>query len=1397
MRINIPFACSGGIHFFDEYLTFIIEPNILYINIIYNEFNPATLYFSTIETCRTKEVNNMKGGRMFDKKRILSSLIAGLIVCSVIAAVVLVSERNSSSSEEPENPNASEEIEPLNTINFVEISTGLPAGTYNFVTFGDFNGDPFVDMAFGAEDYSGGIQGLYAYTGDGGTSWSDASTGLPGLGSSTFGGLAFGDADDDGIIELYAGYEHWGTGPDLGVGAWEYTGGAWTTAGITSPYTSGGVDNLVLTNVTGNSGLDLVIATDNGLRYYEGNGSSPISWTEHSVGLPNFMEFTGLAVADMNKDGLKDIVAGTYNNAGVRFYTQDPSGTSWTVRPGGGLPASGSLFGVALGDVNKDSHMDIVYAIVGGGLHVLLGNSGEPTGTNFIWQTPPLPGEGFPASGQTGSFAQLQLADFDKDNDLDLLAPKTSGGLRLYLSNGSMYPGPFLGWTELVGAGLPPAGVFYGSNYADIDNDGDLDVGGVAWNGFGAHAWRNDLTFSDTEPPYALTWSPLGAGVPVNTDFTVEWNETMNWNSVNISFSYTDSITTWYASDGTFIHDPVANISVFNPTVDLSPGVTYMVMFDTNAADPNGNLLDQDQDKIAGEIGQDELTWTFTTMADNPPNIDAYEPGGFVGQSFTQGEIVAVTWETSDDNPLPPNPINISYGSGVLWTPIANDEADDGLYLWDTSAVPCPFPYEMNISVYDSIGQTTFDESNESFMINCVADTPPLVEAWEPGGFSGQSFIQGALVDVTWNASDDNPLPANPINITYGAGAVWTPVANDEANDGYYQWDTAAVPCPAAYSMNISAYDSIGQATYDESNFTFNVFCPGDSPPVVDAYEPGATSGQIIIMGDVVQVTWNASDDNALPPNPINITYGTPGSWTDIALNEANDGAYSWDTTGVPCPNTYWMNISVYDSAGQTTFDESNYSFLLLCVPDDPPNIDAYEPGGFPGQIFTQGDIIAVTWETSDDNPLPPNPINITYGSGVLWTPIANDEADDGLYLWDTSGVPCPSSYQMNISVYDSMGQTTFDEGNNTFFIDCPDTISPQIISTNPANDTSGVPLTEQVIIEFNEPIDTTTFDYTIFPDPGGWMWNWNPGNTNVTGLHIVDFAPDTTYTFNVINANDTSGNQLGPGTVPNPWIWTTVALDTIAPSISGIGTSPSNPYITQDVTVSATITDASGAVTVRITVTDPDGNVIADNVTMPAGAGVNEFTLTVASSDIDVEGTYSFTIWANDSSGNYNSTSETFMVSAVTINYTLTVSVWESIGLPITGAAVVIKDDGGTEVASGTTISGFYKTPTALSGGNYTVTVSKSGYKTATKDVELTGPDSSIEVQVILEEEQKIFWLLLILLIIMIVIVVLILLIFILKRRKKGAEPDVPLSEAQQGESPAAVEGQPEESQP
>jgi hypothetical protein len=375
---------------------------------------------------------------------------------------------------------------------------------------------------------------------------------------------------------------------------------------------------------------------------------------------------------------------------------------------------------------------------------------------------------------------------------------------------------------------------------------------------------------------------------------------------------------------------------------------------------------------------------TYSISIDSSPRLFAYRPGDSSGQTYTQGDMINVTWMANDDNPLPPNPINITYGNlTVGWSPIANDEMDDGIYFWDTTSVPCPGIYWMNLSVYDSIGQTTFDESNYSFNIACV-DDPPIIEAWEPGGLPAQTYTQGDIIDIMWNASDDNPLPFNPINITYGNLSIgWLPIANYEIDDGFHNWDTSSVLCPGTYWMNLSVYDSIGQTAFDESNYSFNITCP-ENPPIIEAWEPGGAPLQSYTQGDIIAIRWMAYDDNPLPPNPINISFGVPPvTWTIISSNEANDGTYTWDTMVVPCPETYWMNISVYDSAGQTSYDVSNYSFDLECPIIHPPDIN--NPKAEPDPQFVDEEVTISATVSDDDTDWDDLTvrINITYPDGT------------------------------------------------------------------------------------------------------------------------------------------------------------------------------------------------------------------------------------------------------------------------------------------------------------------------------------------------------------------------------------------------------------------------------
>ncbi|MEE9150557.1 MAG: right-handed parallel beta-helix repeat-containing protein, partial [Thermoplasmata archaeon] len=94
------------------------------------------------------------------------------------------------------------------------------------------------------------------------------------------------------------------------------------------------------------------------------------------------------------------------------------------------------------------------------------------------------------------------------------------------------------------------------------------------------------------------------------------------------------------------------------------------------------------------------------------------------------------------------------------------------------------------------------------------------------------------------------------------------------------------------------------------------------------------------------------------------------------------------------------------------------------------------------------------------------------------------------------------------------------------------DVKEPQITLTSPANGTIDVAINANVIVTFNETMNTSSVSYTCTPDPGGWSEVWTNGNQTVNYSHN-DFSSETTYTFNITGGKDLTGNDLVAGAVP------------------------------------------------------------------------------------------------------------------------------------------------------------------------------------------------------------------------------------------------------------------------
>ena len=177
----------------------------------------------------------------------------------------------------------------------------------------------------------------------------------------------------------------------------------------------------------------------------------------------------GLCIADVDNNGYNDFVAGGAYN-GLKLLTANSTGTDYTQ-----TVLSGSIFlqAVNLVDINNDGWIDL-FACHDDDDNYSYRNQGN--GTFVIDHN--LIDTGM-ASGNSGNYGSV-WTDYDNDGDIDLYISKCRGGVsnpndprrinRLLQNDGSN------NFSDMgPAAGLNDGAQSWATDFADIDNDGDLD----------------------------------------------------------------------------------------------------------------------------------------------------------------------------------------------------------------------------------------------------------------------------------------------------------------------------------------------------------------------------------------------------------------------------------------------------------------------------------------------------------------------------------------------------------------------------------------------------------------------------------------------------------------------------------------------------------------------------------------------------------------------------------------------------------------------------------------------------------------------------------------------------------------------------------------------------------
>jgi enediyne biosynthesis protein E4 len=252
----------------------------------------------------------------------------------------------------------------------------------------------------------------------------------------------------------------------------------------------------------------------------------------------NYYNGGGVAIGDLTGDGLPEIVL-TSNQGGTRLYLNEGKFRFRDITAEAGLKSKGWTTGVALADVNGDGLLDIYvcHAGLAGGkaranelyINQGLNAAGIPT---FVEQA-----EAYGVA-DTGYSTQAAFFDYDRDGDLDLLVINNSprpvvtfalentrnvrdplGGAHLYRNDG----GHFVDVSAAAGIYGGEIGLGLGIAVSDVNRDGWPDV--YVANDFFERDYlyinKGDGTFAERleqEMPY-ISLSSMGLDIAdINND---------------------------------------------------------------------------------------------------------------------------------------------------------------------------------------------------------------------------------------------------------------------------------------------------------------------------------------------------------------------------------------------------------------------------------------------------------------------------------------------------------------------------------------------------------------------------------------------------------------------------------------------------------------------------------------------------------------------------------------------------------------------------------------------------------------------------------------------------------------------------------------------------------------
>jgi YD repeat-containing protein len=611
----------------------------------------------------------------------------------------------------------------------------------------------------------------------------------------------------------------------------------------------------------------------------------------------------------------------------------------------------------------------------------------------------------------------------------------------------------------------------------------------------------------------------------------------------------------------------------FAPTKFLSASTTYTVSVQ-NVQDAGGHLMSQ------------PFTSTFTTGLS--PNLTT--PGaGFTnpGQGATGVDINTVI-RVEFSSPVNPATltsttfpvVDLFTGSAVSGT-IQVDP-----FLLTASFVPSqPWGVGRNIratmtsGVTDFAGHSFFPSGNTlTFTTGFGSDTQGLSLVGTSPADGAASVPLNALVILEFGEPIDQISALKGLQVQQAGIPIAGAVALSDGNKRLTFTPSSALAANTTYLVVTTTQltDTAGNplSNPDTSTFTTGTTSDTTQPSVVTVSPANGATGvptnglvqaqfsKRIDPLTVTSATFSVSESNTIPQ------IAAPGT-----ITVSSDGLTATFTPTVPLASgtSYTIQLAspIADLQGNTlaSFGSTTFTTGANTVTAAPTVLTVSPPNGATGvPVNPRIDVVA----SAPISAASPWSSSVTLLAGGVAVPGTTTLSSDRTTLTfvPTSLLTVTTNYTVNVSGFtDQAGNvvTPFTSSFTTGTTGTANTTQPSVVPpTNPANGATGVPVTSNIVLTFNEAIDPTTVKNTTVPVTlNSTFGPVLAGTYSVSGT-TVTFAPLTVLPGNTIvfvavptnGVQDLSGNKNTTVNFSSSFTTASVA-DTTAPQV--VAVAPNN----------------------------------------------------------------------------------------------------------------------------------------------------------------------------------------------------------------------------------------------